>query len=511
MNANFHGSVRFLPYGAAIVVMIACLHAAGQNPETTEPPIHNTTDIHCMPSLEVERPDAQRSALPNVVIFLIDTLRADRLVTYGYLRRPTSPRIDELAEAGVVFEQASSPAPWTLPTVAALMTSTFPCEHRTLDDNDRLPDSFDTLAAALQRAGYTTLCLYSNPYAGPRYGVGRNYDYIASSAHNDGRKVAAVLDRFPQPPFFLYIHNGEPHNPYDTLDFIEGFDRISQEIRAEIKKHVLAYRRLTREDFVRKEPLGTTDNTAAQDAEIAALNELFDEYNELYDTSVRHADNYVGSVIDLLQERGLWDNTLFILLADHGEELSEHGGWLHDQSAYQELLHVPLIIRYPQDRFAGRRIDDVVSLVDVMPTILGYLGVPPGASAMRGRNLVPWLEESTPSEMDLFLIPSMRWNTKKYYRPWKTTRGDLNIVVRHGVWKGIWNVEPARLELYNLDEDPWEQHELNDRNPNIALAMRVQAKLWRLKNKRVSHEEARQDQAPDDDTLEGLRKLGYAD
>ncbi len=451
------------------------------------------------------------SQYPNVVIFLIDTQRADRLGTYGYDRRPTSPRIDALGREGVVFEQAYSPAPWTLPTVASLMTSVFPCEHRTLNDRDRLSESFDTLTSKLKRLGYTTLNLYSNPYAGPRFGVARDYDEIKHSRHNDGPKVAKVLDRHPQTPFFLYIHNGEPHNPYEAPEHTDGFPDISQEIRKQVKNHSWAYRRLTRADFIKKRPIGTTDNTAEQQEEMAKLNALYDEYNELYDAAVRQADTYVGSVIDLLEQRGLWDNTLFILLADHGEELNEHGGWLHDQSAYQELTHVPLIIRFPHEQYAGRRVKSVVSLVDVLPTIFECLQEPSFAHGARGNSLLPLIRGDEPDDVDDFVVPSIRMNTKKHYRPWKESRGDINVVVRRGNWKGIWNVEPKIFELYHLSEDPWEQSEVSAENPELALAMRVFAKLWYINNKRDATERVTETDEPDEETMENLRSLGYVD
>ncbi len=494
----------FFTFWAVVSVLVAFAGAR----VTAQGPHSEITQAPPSPDTGATTPDA---AYPNIVIFLIDTQRADRLGTYGYERRPTSPRMDALGREGVVFEQAYSPAPWTLPTVASLMTSTFPCEHRTLNDNDRLGESFDTLTSRLKRLGYTTLALYSNPYAGPKFGVARDYDEIKHSRHNDGPKVGPVLDRHPQTPFFLYIHNGEPHNPYEAPMHTDGFPDVSQQIRTEIKTHAWAYRRLTRADFITSRSIGTTDNSDEQQREIVQLNALWNEYNELYDAAVRQADDYVGSVIDLLKERGVWDDTLFILLADHGEELSEHGGWLHDQSVYEELTRVPLIIHFPNEKYAGRRMQSVVSLVDVLPTILDYLREPSNTHEMRGVSLLPLLQGEIPDGAVDFVVPSMRLNNKKYFRPWKESRGDVNIVVRRGNWKGIWNVETKSLELYDLAEDPWEQDEISEENSQLALAMRVFARLWYLDNKRDPAERLQRPDEPDAETLRNLRSLGYVD
>ena len=459
------------------------------------------------------RPERSESPdRPNIVIFLIDTLRADRLGVYGYERRPTSPHIDELARESVVFERAVAPSPWTLPTVVSLFTSTYPCEHGTLDDRQMLSIRLTPLPERLHRLRYTTLGLYGNPYAGPSFALHRGYDVLNKSWNNDGKKVRKLLDDYPGTPLFLYVHNMEPHDPYVNAPArIDGFDSISREVRREIMRHYKAYRPLTNVDFDKNQPLGTTDNTAEQDRHMAALTALRDEYNELYDGSVWQADSHVGSVIDELKRRGLWDNTLFIVLSDHGEELNEHGGWLHDQSVYEELIHVPLIIRFPHGQRGGQRVGSLVSLLDVLPTIFDFLGEPGHSRGARGRSLMPLIRGDEPAEEDDFQIISMRINTKKYYRPAKELRGDINLVVRHGDWKGIWNVEPKTLELYNLASDPGEQKDVSAANPQMALVMKLFARQY--------YEECTEHAVPvlrratelDEETRRDLRALGYLD
>ena len=124
---------------------------------------------------------------------------------------------------------------------------------------------------------------------------------------------------------------------------------------------------------------------------MSRLHALLPEIDLLYDAAVLESDANLGSVIDELKETGRWDETLFILVSDHGEELGDHGGWLHDQSAYDELIRVPLVIRFPGDEFAGRRIEGPVSLLDIVPTIMDYLHRPELAANCRGQSLMPLL------------------------------------------------------------------------------------------------------------------------
>ncbi len=459
------------------------------------------------------RPEApEPPEKPNVVIFMIDTLRADRLGIYGYDRRPTSPRIDELAREAVVFEQACAPSPWTLPTVVSLMTSTFPCEHGTLNDRHMLSKQLMPLAERMQRLRYTTLGLYSNPFAGPDYGLDRGFNVLQPDRNSGGEKVGRLLGTYPNKPLFLYIHNIEPHTPHHYAPkHTDGFRDIPREIRRDIKKNYVGYRSLTRIDFFENQPLGTTDNTQEQDRRMAALTSRLDDYNELYDAAVRLADTRVGTVIDELKRRGYWENTLFILLSDHGEEMNEHGGWLHDQSVYEELVHVPLIVRFPRGQYAGRRVQSVVTLVDVLPTIFDFLKQPRFASGARGRSLMPLVRGESSAEDEDFLIASMRINTKKYYRPRKESRGDINLVVRHGNWKGIWNVEPKTLELYNLASDPGEQHDVSSENTEMSLVMKLFARQYHEKCRERSANPPERTIQLDDETLEKLRSLGYVD
>lgn len=448
----------------------------------------------------------------HVVIFLIDTLRADSLGVHGD-ERGTSPRIDALARESVVFTSCYAPAPWTLPSVVSLMTSTFPCEHGAIVDGQQIAASSTPLAQRLHDAGYATASFYANPYAGPMTGLDRGFDHVAHHRATDGSIVDAWLGTISAEPFFAYIHNVEPHDPFRApQDLVRQYGRVDTRDKRIIGKRLSDYRRLTRADFAAGRPLGTTDNTEAQQEAMRGVAEYADKIEILYAAAVRDADTKVGSVIDVLKRRGVWEDMLFIVTSDHGEELRDHGGWQHDQSVYEELVHVPLIVRFPDASIAPRRVDDVVSLVDLMPTILDFLGRVELAGDCRGRSLMPLIEGPAAVTSPHISIPSMRINRKKYFKPYKESRGDVNVVLREGNWKGIFNVELDTFELYDLGVDPAEQQDIAESNPERVAPMRESA--WRWLNECSSAGSTRPEGAPrdfDEAIRERLRSLGYVE
>ncbi len=449
-------------------------------------------------------PDLQ----PSVVFFTVDTLRADRLGVYGYDRYPTSPMLNAFAQQAVVFEQAYAPSPWTLPTMVSVMTSTFPCEHGTLTSRDALSASVTPMAQRLKKAGYTTLKLYANDFVGKANGLDRGYDALLASARNGGKKVARFLNEHGNTPFFLYIHNTEPHNPYHFApERIPGFPEIGQETRDRIGELYKAYRKATRADFVAEQALGTADTSAAQTELMEALNQHGQAYTDLYDASVRYSDLLFGSVVRTLKNSGGLNKVVIVFISDHGEEFFEHGGWTHDQSVYEELLRVPLMIRFPNGAHGGQRIRTPVSLVDLMPTLGSYLNVPSLSDDVRGRDLMPLIRGEADAE-DQARVVGMRDNRMKYYRPWAEGRGDVNVAVRVGSFKGIWNADPDTVEIYDLAADPGETHDLAATRPDLVGQVRDTARDWYESCAAGQLTPSASDKMQD---LDNLRTLGYVD
>jgi arylsulfatase A-like enzyme len=177
---------------------------------------------------------------------------------------------------------------------------------------------------------------------------------------------------------------------------------------------------------------------------------------------------------------------------------------------YEELVRVPMLIHFPRGEFGGRRVSAVTGLVDVMPTVLEYIGRPDLVRDCRGANLLPLVRGEVRAESDATRFCSVRINRKKYYRPFKESRGDVNVAMRRGRWKGIWNEESAALELYDLGSDALETHNLSAEEPEIAAQLSGDARAW-LEECRASSrgDGAISTEALDEETKESLRALGY--
>ena len=436
---------------------------------------------------EGSQPPAAPQPKTNVVLFLIDTLRADRMSLYGH-DKLTTPFLDEIAQEAVVFDHAQAPAPWTLPSVPSIMTSTFPCEHGVTVDGEKLSKDIPTLAERFKRLDYFTTSFYVNNFAGPLTGLDRGFDICKKfRSHVSGEDVGPWLDQnAARWPWFLYIHNIEPHNMHNAPDaLVDLVGSVEPNAQRRYGRLISKFRPLLRADFdpdpEQRRALGATDHSAQIAALIEQLDQMLDEQWTLYDAVVRHADMRLGSVVAELKQRGLWDDTLFICLSDHGEELSEHGGYLHAQSVYEELTHVPLIIKFPRGELGGRRIADVTPLIDVLPTVFDYLGRPDLIGPARGKSLMPVLRGAGASGEPL-RVTSVRINRKKYYRPWSEQRGERNVALRtnDGRYKAIYNVDLGTTEVYDLSADPAERYNLaaRDEHAKFTETVRGYAAGW---------------------------------
>ena len=462
--------------------------------------------------LFVWQPRVHRGNIP-VIIYVVDTLRADRLGVYGY-PRTTTPNLDAVAAQSVVFDQAYSPAPWTLPSVASLITSTFSCEHGLTRGKKKLNPSVPTLAEKLSDVGFITAGFYNNLLVGSMAALDRGYQEFVFKSWSDDQRAGDVekfLDRAGDDPFYLYLHTMETHAIESVPSkIIREFGHVSVDDRQKYGENYQLYRELRYADYAANQPVGSTDNSTRQDATRAELDDMLESINVLYDSAVREADSNLGDVVQILRDRGVWNKAIFIFVSDHGEEFGEHGGWFHDQTVYEELTRVPLIIHFPDDEFGGTRSDDIFSLVDVMPTIFDYLDRSAQCATCRGRSALPLLKGLAAVETQAPTVPSLRINEQSYYKAWKEQRGDVNVVVRQGHWKGIWNAEPDTLELYNLELDPDEKFDRSDTELEVTGQLRDYADSWlaECQSRLKAPKELEADEL-DPETTEKLRALGY--
>jgi arylsulfatase A-like enzyme len=443
---------------------------------------------------------------PSLVIALIDTLRADGLGAYG---GPPTPHLDALAAESVLFEDATAPAPWTLPSVASLFTSRLVCEHRVAADGDVLAQEIPTLAERLRPANYATAVFFSNPYVSVHTGLARGFGVTQFAFENTQSDIDIWLDQRDERPFFLYVHSVEPHDPYEELPRQAGeAERAALE---SLNRDIHAYRELTRTDFAAGRPLGTTDNTDAQQRAMASLAARRELILRAYREQVVLADQNLGALVASLRERDLLDRTVLMVVSDHGEEFGEHEGWMHDQSLYQELVHVPFLMRLPGGAHGGQRVTTPVSLMDVLPTLAEALGLPQLAADARGRSLLPLIgAEAAPEPR----VVAARLNHKKFYRPDHERRGDRNLAIRSGRWKGIWNLDGDRLELYDLEADPAESQDLALQQPEQVASLRRAGAEAAEVCRRVPRatpgvRSGRGEYDPDIQLRDSLRALGY--
>ncbi|MCB9477216.1 MAG: sulfatase [Deltaproteobacteria bacterium] len=311
---------------------------------------------------------------PNVLLISIDTLRADALGAYG--RTPSfTPNIDALAAEGVVFANARSNAPWTLPSHASLFTGLVPTRHRAIDDRVPINSDAPMLTEELKAAGYRTAAFVTHYYVGKDYGFGRGFDefQLTEDAPADqitDQAAAWLRDKAKGGPFFLFVHYFDPHTPYTPPKSIRDKHlREGTQLQGDTAD-VLAI-------VHKKDPKNYDRNLAGLRA--------------LYDGEVEYVDQAVGRLLGRLDEKQR-ENTIVVLVSDHGEEFMEHGLMEHGFTLYDEQLRVPMIMRWPGVVPKGKAVGAAVSLVDVMPTILELAGRPV-PSEISGGSVVPLMRE----------------------------------------------------------------------------------------------------------------------
>lgn len=414
---------------------------------------------------------------PNVLVYLIDALRPDRLGCYGS-RRGLSPRIDAFAAGALVFEQAVAQATWTRPAVASVMTGLTPLQHgvRTLDD--RLPAAAATLAERLRAAGYATAAFSTNAHVTAETGFAQGFAHFDYEPEDTGsvalnRRVLAWLDgarvRPGGPPFFAYVHALDPHAPYDPPPDLR--QRIASGLPPEAGSHEAVVR--------------------AYGARGAERARRVADLVRLYDGEVAANDRSFGALLDALAARRLLDGTVVILLADHGEEFDEHRALGHANNLYSETLRIPLIVRLP-DETRGRRVRRLAQQIDIFPTVLAQAGL------TLPRRL---------AGIDLTAAPPAGERPAFSHLSY-SDRAGASVVL--GDWKLIQPLTPAfgrRAQLFRRDGGVWrETVDLAGRSPVRAAHLAAFLRAERLAARRgLAAERAVVDPA----ARRALEALGY--
>lgn len=428
----------------------------------------------------------------NVVVIVVDTLRADHLGAYGY-ERDTSPEIDRLASEGTLFRRAYSATSWTKPAVASILTGLYPKTHGVQRVNSTLADDWQTLAEALSEQGWATAGVISHTLLSADSGYGQGFDvYLEEEARGHAHvstpgvtdQALSLLDAFasdPDRPFFLFVHYFDPHYTYVRHPEI-GFaaERAG---------------RLT----------GHEDIQVLRDMSGDLTEEELGFLVDLYDEEIRFTDAGIGRLLDGLAERGLADDTLVVLTSDHGEEFLERGWLGHTRTLYDELIRVPLIVRAPWME-TPPSINRPVSVVSLAPTVLDALGVETEI-AFDEPSLVPQLagEPFGPTRFhfaEVDFVPVYSANAAK---------AASKVTLIGPRYKIHWDRQRLEHELYDVYQDPGERENVADEKPGplvrLLPVVREHAKqkpnwLVRPPTERLQF---------DEEQREHLRALGYAD
>jgi arylsulfatase A-like enzyme len=401
---------------------------------------------------------------PNIILISVDTLRPDHLGCYGY-HRNTSPRIDQLATEGALFENAISSTSWTLPAHCAMFTGLADTVHGCLDMDRRLDDSRTTLAERFKAVGYATVGFFSGPALHPIFGVSQGFDkyvdctsfseltlrvatagqsldggVVGAAAHADitnprvYEEVQKWLKENVRRPFFMFIHMWDVHS-----DFIPPppYDRKFDPDYAGS---------VTGENFI----IDPSINPKMPQRDLEHI-------IALYDGEIAWTDEHIGKILDDLERLELRDSTVVMLLADHGEEFFEHGRKGHRKTLYDEVIRIPLIVCYPGRVPAGQRFQQQARMIDVVPTLLELVGMPAPTDVM-GQSLVPLfsgrrLPDDPLAVSELF---SVGRELRSFRRPDR---------------KMIYNEQTRAALLYNLAADPGEAAPLPDAAGPIAQLM----------------------------------------
>ncbi|MEM6675617.1 MAG: sulfatase [Planctomycetota bacterium] len=413
-------------------------------------------------------PSIEPPSAPNVLLIGVDTLRADRMSAFGY-ERDTTPNLAAVADEGVLFTAARSPAPWTLPSFSSMLTSLYPSAHGAgrggHDEWEAIDPTTVSIAEVLARSGYETAGVVSNGLISPRYGLDQGFDRYRSSwniesVESDAPRVAAFVRDHTATPWLVFWHIMDPHLPYVTPEE----QRATFADAAYDGRFAGGGRRGPAVPFDALDPRpGRRWFTHEGPPPLPDLTEADARFvSDYYDAEVAEMDAGVGLVFEALRASGQWDRTIIAFVADHGEGLGDHGHYHHGYTLFDDQVHVPMILRIP-DAHRGRVIKRPVSTVDLVPTLLGVLGIP----APEDAHGVDRLAGGGPAA-DATFIESPTYDSSAQ-KAWV-----------EGRFKCLWDPVFHTEALYDLEADPAETKDVKDAHPDVVARARRALEEFRV-------------------------------
>ena len=450
----------------------------------------------CGPSEPEVPPLRSQGQRPNVILILVDTLRADHLSSYGYPRQ-TSPNLDAFAARNLLFTRATSQAGCTYPSANSLLTSRYPTRFLAQEGGFMgIPEGVTALPEILQAAGYRTMAVSASPIVrntpskqNPHGGFGRGFEVFNETclwrhARCVNREAFRLLNKTTE-PFFLYLHYMEPHGPYHPPEelhqnrFARPYDGL---------------------DFIAKgDPNPIARMLYSKGPKVEVTPRDLEHLVDLYDEEIAFFDQELQRLLDRLRAQNRLAETLVVITSDHGEEFLEHGNIKHCRSAYQSLVGTPLILKLPASLTAGnalaggRRLDLLAQNLDIVPTVVDLLGLAPPGSSFEGRSLAPALSELA-ADHPVSAPPALSYSAQSVYR-----------AVRDERYKLIFSLRKHQVELFDLQADPGETQNVEKQHPEVVRRLWRELRAWMA----TVEGDGEKSVGAADETEKQLKALGY--
>lgn len=446
-NNNFHEKISLEKFQKKRAKIYLTTNYTFDNGELEHPPIHYAYWYNPIIYQKIDKNHAGK----NLILISLDTLRMDHL-GLGEYNRATSPNLDRLLDESIVFNDCFSTAPSTLRSHMSILTGLNPISHQVYTQQDKLDPTILTLADILRVNGYTSAAFTGGARVSAAFGFSKGFDryFENKSSWLDKDtpeellgKSLHWLEQNRDKNYFLFLHTYQPHDPYSNSS---EFGKLFLENEHEWK-NIDLFTYLNQLEGS-SEP-GFIPLTDVQRKNIVAL----------YDGEIRYTDEcLIKPLIEGLKNLGLYENTMIVITSNHGEAFFEHGMWMHGGQLYNELIKVPLIIKFPHAKHGGKRITKNVSIIDIMPTVLKEMGIKEQEEKYDGMDLSLLLSENKSPERYCFSEIPVKGNLGKVSVIYKNFKLIFNRIVHKERFKN--QAPPVELELYNLKNDPDEKNNL---------------------------------------------------